>query len=478
MPRQEVALTVSMQTQGAVGSGRSDAILRAVATSARRFGRDPWEDVIREVLHLLGEAAGVSRAYVFQNSQSPQGALVMSQRFEWIRQGIKPTKYDPGNQNYPYRPEYARWERLLGAGTTIFGVTEDYPEVEQESMREEDVLSAVLMPIFAGTEWWGFIGFDDCAEPRQWVQVELSALEAAAETLGAAIQREEGEKERLGAEAKFQALVENLPGIVYMSGIGEDGDWFFVSEQIKDVLGYTPQEWLDHPGPFKAHLYPGDLDKIIEAENESEASASQIVHMEYRMYTRDRRLIWIRDQARPVRDEAGKTLYLQGVMVDITDHKNAEQERSEAEARFKALVEHIPAIVYTAHSGGDGDWIFVSAQIEQMLGYTAEEWLDHPAPFKEHVHPDDLERVWAEEDAAGASPDGLLQQEYRIYTRDRRLIWVRDQSGPVKDESGKTLYRQGMMIEITEERPAEERLRDLGIGDSPASRRIELRDTP
>lgn len=187
-------------------AARSDGILRAVATAARRFARtDSWENVIKEVLHLIGFAAEVSRVYVFENS-APAGFLVYSIRYEWCRIGLSPTIYAPDNQNCPYRPKFARWERLLGGGSTISGVVRQFPDIEKPDLEAEDVLSIAVVPIFAGDDWWGFMGFDDCKEERQWTDVELDALQAAAETLGGAILRQRTEQRLHAAEDEIRKL--------------------------------------------------------------------------------------------------------------------------------------------------------------------------------------------------------------------------------------------------------------------------------
>lgn len=321
-----------IETRGASGSGRSEGILRAVALAARRLAREEWQEVVREVLHLLGNAAEVSRAYVFENSTADDGGLMLSERYEWCRPGVHPTIHDASNQNYPYRPDFARWERVLGGGTTIFGLARDFPEPEQKDMRTESILSTVIVPIFAGKQWWGFIGFDDCVHEREWTEVELDALEAASETLGAAIARETTERQRREAEARYEALVENIPAVVYMSETGGEGEWIYVSNQIEEMLGYSPQEWLDHPAPFGTHVHPDDLDRTLAAEEAAKATEDQILQQEYRMYTRDGKLIWVRDQSRPVRDETGKTLYLQGIMLDITRQRDAENKLRELQS--------------------------------------------------------------------------------------------------------------------------------------------------
>jgi len=93
---------------------------------------------------------------------------------------------------------------------------------------------------------------------------------------------------------------------------------------------------------------------------------------------------------------------------------------AEAEAKYRALVEQIPAVVYLGEYGPDGAWLYVSPQIEDLLGYTAEEWLTgRPPP---HTHPDDFAAVdEAEEESFRTG--GPYRVECRMRTKDGRWIW-------------------------------------------------------
>lgn len=320
------------------GAGRSEGILHAVATVSRRLAREEsWEGVIREALTLLGNAAEVSRAYVFENSTASDGALLFTEQFEWCRPGIMPTIHDPGNHDWPYRPDHARWERVLGGGTTIFGLTKDLPDSERPHVEEENILSIALVPIFAGADWWGFIGFDDCAVERAWTDVELEALEAASETIGAAIQRERGEKERHAAEEKFRALVEQMPAIIYMAEFSDEGEWTYVSPKIEEVLGFTPEEWLAHEAPFGTQCHPDDLEATRVASVEGKVGVDDMLVQDYRMYTKDRRLIYIHDESRVVRGKDGNPLFTQGLMMDVTERKTLEEKLRDAQAELASL---------------------------------------------------------------------------------------------------------------------------------------------
>ncbi len=156
----------------------------------------------------------------------------------------------------------------------------------------------------------------------------------------------EGHNARLQeAEAKYRSLVDQIPAIVYLAEFGPEGEWVYVSAEIEPMLGYTPEEWIAHPHPFASHLHPDDKPRVIEAEERSRAEG-HVYHAEYRMYRRDGEVLWIRDDAFPVRDAEGRPLFIQGIMYDITDQKEAEDELStlltkerEAASRLRAVDE-------------------------------------------------------------------------------------------------------------------------------------------
>jgi PAS domain S-box-containing protein len=174
---------------------RKEAILDSAAFAADRFLRtESWKDCVQEVLARLGEAADVSRVYVFENHAGPDGRLLMSGRFEWVASSIVGTIEDPGNQSWPYDEGYDHWEELLGSGQVISGTVEEFNEQQQEDLREEGVLAAAFVPVFAGDGWWGYIGFDDCVTERDWSISEIDALKVAAGALGAAIGRHRAEE--------------------------------------------------------------------------------------------------------------------------------------------------------------------------------------------------------------------------------------------------------------------------------------------
>jgi diguanylate cyclase (GGDEF)-like protein/PAS domain S-box-containing protein len=303
-----------------------DRILGAVGFAASEFLRArSWEDCIHSVLLRLGQAARASRVIVFQNHKDQHGNRLFSRRFEWVAEGASPQIARPAFRQHPWGGAFRRWRDVLSAGGVIHGRVESFPEEEREILKRQDIRSIAVVSVLAGDDWWGFLGFDDCLADRDWSTGEIDALRAAAGTLGSAIARKRTELALRETEVRYRTLVEQIPAIVYIAGVGETGDWLYVSPQIEAILGYTPEEWLAHSAPFTAFLHPADRERVL-AEEAFSGATGEPLRSEFRMVARDGRVVWIRDEAHMVEDDAGRPLLWQGLMSDITDLKKAEEQ--------------------------------------------------------------------------------------------------------------------------------------------------------
>src|SRR4249919_1067290 len=202
-----------------------------------------------------------------------------------------------------------------------------------------------------------------------------------------------------------------------------------------------------------------DRDRVLAALYLADRTGEPLT-IEFRHIRKDGTVIWVHEETVTIeRDREGRPSLSQGVMYDVTERKRAEQDLAETEARYRTLVERVPAVTYTwdaALRGGDTAASFISPQVEEMLGYSAEEFRD-PLLWSKLVHRDDLRRVQAEW-ATCKRGKGTFRSEYRMRTRDGRELWVRDEAVPVRrDDDGQALY-QGVMFDITERKVAEQLL--------------------
>ncbi|MGE5459512.1 MAG: PAS domain-containing protein [Solirubrobacterales bacterium] len=261
-------------------------------------------------------------------------------------------------------------------------------------------------------------------------------------------------------EIRYRALVENIPAITYTQVEDPESPTGFrdvyISPQTTTILGYTPEEWQGDPTLWVTTTYPEDRDRVIAEDREAASHASRF-NSEYRMVARDGRIVWFRDEAALVEDPTSGLSFWQGVMLDITEQKRLLEIGATTEAKYRNLVEQLPAIVYLGEYGEEGEWLYISPRIEHVLGYTPHEWLSHPSPMGTLTHPDDIAAARAAEEASLATGEPY-RAEYRMRAKDGRWVWISDEASAVRDREGRPLFMQGIMYDITERKHAEERL--------------------
>jgi two-component system cell cycle sensor histidine kinase/response regulator CckA len=138
-------------------------------------------------------------------------------------------------------------------------------------------------------------------------------------------------------------------------------------------------------------------------------------------------------------------------------HYKAVERFKQAEQMYRTLIEQVPAVAYIAEGGRFGKWHYISPRIEAMLGFRAQEWIQHPELWQERLHPEDRDRALAEEaeDWEFELGDEPLKTQYRMIARDGRVVWVSDEAVLVRDDSGKPMYYRGVLVDITDIKEAE-----------------------
>ena len=155
---------------------------------------------------------------------------------------------------------------------------------------------------------------------------------------------------------------------------------------------------------------------------------------------------------------------------DVDELRRLTRELREGEAAHRSLREQLPVVTYVRSD--DGRTTFVSPQIDRLVGYSADEWLEDPDLFLRLVHPDDRDAVVAAWDAVDWTK--ALRTTYRLVSRDGRVVWVRDEAVVVLDDSGAPLCIQGFLLDVTERKAAEEERNELREAEEAAA--AEARD--
>lgn len=255
------------------------------------------------------------------------------------------------------------------------------------------------------------------------------------------------------SEARFRGAFDAAS--IGMALVALDGQFLQVNPALCGIVGYSERELLRRTFPEITH----PADRASDAEFIRQLLASEITTYQIEKYylRKDSEVICGRLTVSLVRGPDGEPLYFVSQIQDITPFKAAGAALREAEARYRTLVEQTPACVYVDDAQRLGAPLYISPRIEALLGYTPDEWLASPDIWRERVHPDDRERIMREIAEANQTR-GAIYLEYRFLSRNGRVVWVHDEAALIEDEEGNRQCWQGVMIDITDRKLAEEEL--------------------
>ena len=145
-----------------------------------------------------------------------------------------------------------------------------------------------------------------------------------------------------------------------------------------------------------------------------------------------------------------------GALGAADDAHAREAQTRNAETQYRTLVEALPLVTYTDELNATAATLYISPQVEDLLGYPVSDWLEDPEMFAKVLHPDDRERVLALLVHCNESAE-RFSAEYRLVARDGRTVWVLDESVVISDENGEPMFTQGYMLDISARKKAEQR---------------------
>jgi PAS domain S-box-containing protein len=258
------------------------------------------------------------------------------------------------------------------------------------------------------------------------------------------------------SRSRTRELVEQLPVVVFVDTDELEGSTLYISPNVEKVLGHPQSSLLEDSDLWLRSMHPDDRDGFLRTWEDAWKRGTPF-RAEYRLLRPDGDEVWVRESSVLVLSESGHRLAWQGVIEDITAEKRSEEGVRASEARYRALIERVPAVVYEMDPDDERRTLFVSPHVEQVLGYSRAEWLDQPDIWIELLYADDREIVLAQHDRYSETGEPW-DLEYRLIASDGRVVWVHDRAILIRGLDRGAAAWHGVMIDITAEHDAKEML--------------------
>ncbi|MHC1744208.1 MAG: PAS domain S-box protein [Syntrophobacteraceae bacterium] len=286
------------------------------------------------------------------------------------------------------------------------------------------------------------------------VRARTCDLEAVVEQLNQEVQQRKSAEATLRAsEEKLRTFIEATSDWVWE--IDGDGRFTYVSDKISTVLGYEPHEVLGaSPWDF---MPPEAANRASEEYPLYASCARPFLHIEHPHLHKDGHTVVLESSGVPLFDSNGTFSGYRGINRDISKRKTIEAQLRESEAKYRTLVEQIPAITYIVAMGEQFSTLYVSPQVEPMLGFTQEQSIHDRRLKSRIVHPEDRERLLAQLRQL-KQDGGPFCAEYRLFDAHGTLKWIRDEARVVRDASGNPMFLHGVMLDISDRKRMEEAL--------------------
>jgi PAS domain S-box-containing protein len=270
--------------------------------------------------------------------------------------------------------------------------------------------------------------------------------------------RKEAEEALARERVLLRTVIDNLPDAIYAKDL--QGRKTLSNRAELAMLGLTDEREV--LGKTDWDLFAPDMAAPYTGHDALVLQGTSLINQEMELVNAHGRRYWLLTTKLPLRNDQGEIIGLAGIGRDITEHRQAEEALRESEERYRRLAESSQAVLWEYDLIADR-FAYVAPQAADLTGWPPQAWTDCRF-WKDHLHPEDRERVAALMDTCTARGEPH-DAEYRFLRPDGGIVWLRDVAS-VDMRDGQPLRSHGLMIDITAQREAQEALRRRSAVDS------------
>jgi PAS domain S-box-containing protein len=246
----------------------------------------------------------------------------------------------------------------------------------------------------------------------------------------------------------------SAPSVIY--SFQAKGEYLptFISENVRDLLGYEPEEYLEDRNFVPRRVHPEDAARVQDDLSRL-FEIGYLVH-EYRFRRKDDTYCWVSDELHLLRDENGEPVEVVGSWSDVSARRKMGDAMVAAQNRLNHLLTSAPAVIHSFEATGSYAPTFISENVKALLGYEPKEYLESPDFVWGRIHPDDVSRV--RENFDRLSEVGQISHEYRFLRKDGSYCWLNDEMHLIRNKEGQPVEIVASMNDISARKKAEKEL--------------------
>lgn len=425
---------------------------------SRAFLNQDTETAITYTLHKLSELTDSDHCYIHTYNRTLQE---WSTTHEWHAEGISPLK--PVFQRIPIHQFSWAWNQVLDGQVVQVSSIDQLPAAaasERAILEQLGIQAFLLTPIVYNQEVYGLIGLNQVFDRTPWNPEHTQLIRVIGELITIAQVREQSELALQEREAMLRSISDNLNnGAIYQQIRGLDGrDRFtYISAGIEQIAEVKSEAVLEDATILHRQILEVDLPQFVAASEESMQHLS-VFNLQFRQRTPSGQIKWVHCCATPKRLKSGETTWF-GIMLDVTDLKQAEEALLASETQYRDLVQTANSIILRWDK--TGRITFLNQYGQRFFGFQASEILgrhvvDTIVP-KTEMSGRDLESLMAD---ICQNPANYQDHENENIRSDGSKVWVKWTNKPVLNEQGELIEVLSVGFDITARKQAEEALFD------------------
>ncbi|QIB64843.1 bifunctional diguanylate cyclase/phosphodiesterase [Kineobactrum salinum] len=300
-----------------------DAMLSAVTRSAGLLlSTHQHEEAINAVLELIGQTVSVARVQLLSLKPDPQGRILAHIDNEWHTPGQDTFINTPEFQNFGISDHYPKTAMQIVGGSTVEFSVDEMPSARREAYRHAGMHNFLMVPVEVEDKYWGAIVFiDSASEKRKWNWAETDTLNTLANLIGVSMTRARYVQELADANT----IVQNSPTILYrLKGI-PSFPLIYISHNITK-FNHEPDSLDNSTEWIESLVMEEDRENVKSAMARMMEPAVEGASIEFRLKTGENSFRWVENRYTPVRDSEGRLIEVEGIIIDVTERKAAEDK--------------------------------------------------------------------------------------------------------------------------------------------------------